>query len=180
MSWFFDDAEAVQRLCITRDEWAGTPFAPWSRAKGPSGGVDCVGYVEELMAGAGLPRLDFPRSAHDYSRNVHNDKILNYLRGLHEDEQSARLKAIFAEFPVMENDFTEPPMVGDLLILKDQGRHGRTGNGVFHMPVMIGPRKFTHCAPRLGVNEGNIEDPTYRNHLVAHFRARSSFILLPS
>lgn len=218
-TWFFDDPDAVAKLLAARDAWAGTPFAKWSRAQGPHGGIPCIPYVEEIMAAAGLPRFDFPVSESDYSRHVHHDKVLNYLRGKSEDPQSARLAEIFAEFPLVVaadalpveaavpaaapdtgattadgpdtgaatadapgtgaataapgGDFSEPTMIGDLLILKDAGRHGRTGNGIFHMLVMTGRRKFTQCAPRLGVHEGNIDDPTYRKILVAHFRARA-------
>lgn len=121
-------------------------------------------------AGAIEP-FTFPRTGADYSRHVHNDRILNVLRGKDDDPQSATVAARFAELSIIEGDFAETPMPGDILILKDGSE--RTGLGVWHMPVMMTQRKFFHCVPRLGVCEGNIDDPTWRNHLVAHFRARA-------
>lgn len=172
MTWHFEDAARVQALRSAAASWEKTPFAPFANAKGPHGGIDCVGYGEALLAASGIGDFNFPRTPQDYSRNVHNDKILNMLRGKHEDPQSAILAARFAEFPSGDdNAFTEPPMVGDLLVLKDGS--DRTGLGVWHLPIMLTHRKFTHCAPRLGVSEGNIDDSTYRRLLVAHFRARS-------
>ncbi len=169
LKWFFADPARVDALIAEARSWWGTPFAYFSRAKGPSGGIDCMGFVEEVTATAGLERFAVARTDEDYSRHVHNDKILNNLRGLDPDPISATLAARWVELPVVDGDFVDPPMVGDLLILKDAG--GR-GTGVFHMPLMISPTLFMHCAPRLGVIEGQIDDPTYRSHLVAHFRAR--------
>lgn len=123
------------------------------------------------MAAAGIESFSIPRTEADYSRHIHNDRILDYLRGRTDDPQSLGIAARFAELPVIENDPIEPLMAGDVLVLK----HGseRTMLGVWHMPVMMTHRKFMHCAPGVGVNEGNIDDSTYRQRLKAHFRARS-------
>jgi hypothetical protein len=83
------------------------------------GGVDCVGFVEEVMREAGLPRFEFPRTDHDYSRHVHNDKILDYLRGRVDDVQSAQLATLFAELPIVDHNPVETVMPGDILVLKD-------------------------------------------------------------
>lgn len=193
-SWFFDDPAKAELLISEARSWWGTPFAYFSRAKGPHGGIDCVGWCEEVTAAAGLERFAFERSETDYSRHVHNNKILNHLRGLATEftelpyegwedwsrfadmpvAASLALAARWAELPVRDRDFTEPPMIGDLLIYKDTGRRGR-GNGVFHMPLMISPTIFMQCAPYIGgVSEGQIDDPTYADHLDAHFRARAT------
>ena len=169
MTWFFDDPNRAATLIAEAYSWAGTPFAEFSRAKGRHGGIDCAGFCEEVTAAAGLERFAFDRTEHDYSRHVHNDKILNHLRGLADNHASTELAARWTELPVVNGAFIDQPMVGDLLIMKDGGRSGR---GVFHMPIMVSPVLFMHCAPRLGVLEGQIDDPTYSDHLAAHFRAR--------
>lgn len=171
MNWFFEDEGRVFLLRAEAYSWTGTPFAYFSRAKGVNGGIDCLGLIEEITAAVGLERFAFERTDADYSRHIHNDKILNNLRGLDDTEASATLKARWSELQVVDGEFTEAPMVGDLPIYKDAGVRG---NGVFHMPIMITSSLFIHCAPRLGVIEGQIDDPTYANHLVAHFRARAT------
>lgn len=167
-SWFFDSAEAVQRLRSAAAAGAETPWRPFSRVIGRGGGTDCVGWIEHLFTAAGAVRaLSFPRTKADYSRHVHNDRILDYLRGKnHCDSQSAYLAERFAEFPIVERGFEVPALIGDLIIL-------RTGVGLYHMPVMLDARLFTHCAAPFGVSEGDIGAPNYRDHLVAHFRARA-------
>jgi hypothetical protein len=175
--WFFQDADAVQALRIEAASWERTPFAQFSKAKGVDGGIDCAGFAEAVMAAAGIGGFEIPRMANDYSRHVHNDRILDYLRGRHEDPQSALIAARFAELAVVDNDPVEDLMPGDVLILKDGSN--RTMLGVWHMPVMMTRRKFMHCAPRLGVCEGNIDDATYRRNFIAHFRARAIPLLSP-
>ena len=41
------------------------------------------------------------------------------------------------------------------------------------MGIMINERIFMQCAPRINVCEAQIDDPTYGDHLFAHFRARA-------
>lgn len=171
MTWFFEDAAHVQALRTEAASWFGTPFHFYSRAKGYDGGIDCVGFCEEVTAAAGLERWAFERSGEDYSRHVINDTIANLLRGKIENDASRTLAARWAELPVKDNDFTEPPMVGDLVLYKDGSRE--TGSAVFHIGVMISPTIFMQCAPRIKVCEAQIDDPTYSGKLFAHFRARS-------
>jgi cell wall-associated NlpC family hydrolase len=169
MNWYFEDPTRAAALIAAARSWRGTPFAMFSRAKGPHGGVDCVAFVEEVTAAAGLERFDLGRTDEDYSRHVHNDKILNHFRGLADNPNSVVIARRWDELP---EKLRSAPMVGDILICKDGGRIGDRGNGVFHMPIMVSPTIFMHCAPKLGVAEGQIDDPTYSDHIVAHFRAR--------
>jgi cell wall-associated NlpC family hydrolase len=169
-TWYFEDQSKVDLLRAEAKSWLGTRFVPFSRAKG--GGIDCVGFVEEVLAAAGLERLNFQRTDADYSRHTHNTRILDYMRGTNDDPQSKVIAARLADIPVKDHEFTEPPMPGDILVLKDGS--DRTGLGIWHMPVMMTNRKFMQSAPRLGVCEGNIKDSTYRTHLEAHFRARAT------
>lgn len=170
MKWFFEDAAAVQRLRNAAAEWNPTPFRPFSRAKGPGGGIDCVGFVEELMVAAGaVEPFAFPRTDADYQSNRTPLRILHYLRGEERDDpQSKRLAAIFAELRLPEEKDNLHPdifMPGDLLVLRDGGQ--------IHIPVMLRGRRFTHCARPEGVAEGNLHDTTFSKHLVAAFRARA-------
>jgi cell wall-associated NlpC family hydrolase len=175
MSFYFEDAEAVHRLRTEAAQWRGTGFYPYSKAKG--GGVDCVGLCEALLSAAGaIPAdLSFPRAPADYSRHVHNDKILNYLRGnVADDPQSTLLARMFAELPKPERkqlsafryDYEPQLMPGDVLILKG-------GVGIFHMPVMLSDRSFIQSAYPDGVSEGDIGDSNYEPFIVAVFRARA-------
>lgn len=171
--FFFDDAEAVQRLRNAFAEWRGTPFRPFSRAKGEGGGIDCVGFAEELLHAAGaVEKFTFPRSSADYQGNaeLRAAKVLRYLRGeIEDDAQSAELARRFAELELPVERVTNPNGLlfqpGDLLVLQ----HG----SMFHLPVTLDGRRFAHCAYPNGVDEGNIHDPTFSRHLVAHFRARA-------
>jgi len=174
---FFSDATRVQALRIAAASWRLTPFRFGSRAKGKSGGIDCVGLVEELMASAGIERFHFERTPADNSRHVYNEKILNYLRGkIPGDPQSAILHSRFEELaPLPEKKqrtafihYYDPPfMPGDLLIMK-------TGKGLYHMPVLLGQAAFIQCAFPNGVSEGDILAPNYQDYLVAAFRARAT------
>lgn len=179
MSWFFDDAAAVQRLCDAAAAWMETPFREFSRAPGRTGGVDCVGLCEELMKAAGVCEFQFPREQSDYQGHAPG-KILRYLRGrVPDDPRAVLLAEIFAEIalPVPQGPTQtrrqtlawNPPkelfLPGDLLILKS--------DGLFHMPIMLGGRRFISAVYRVGVIDGDIHDPSYSRHFVALFRARS-------
>jgi len=172
--WFFDDAAAVQRLCVECESWRRTPFRFGSRAKGIGGGADCVGFCEAVMLAAGaVTQFNFPRTPADNSRHVHNDRILNYLRGKVDDPQSAYLAQRFVELFVIDPEEPGAPtpvpfLAGDLVLMK-------TGKGLWHMPVMMSATAFMQCAFPDGVTEGDITAPNYRKYLVAAFRARALF-----
>jgi cell wall-associated NlpC family hydrolase len=171
MIYFFEDAAAVRRLRAECESWRKTPFRFGSRAKGIGGGTDCVGFCEAVMLAAGaVTQFSFPRTPEDNSRHVHNDKILNYLRGKIDDEQSRHLAQRFAELRLALDPDHAPDLPeffpGDLLILK-------TGVGLYHMPVMLSATAFMQCAYPDGVTEGDITAPNYRDYLVAAFRARA-------
>ena len=180
---FFDDPEALQRLRDAAAIWDRTPFREHGRVKGLGGGIDCVGYVEELMIAAGVAErgdLSFARTDADYQSHRTWLRILDYLRGkVTDDPQSARLAAIFEEImlPAPQGPSTNgrplrwenPPLElfkpGDLLVLRDEGQ--------IHLPVILRGRKFTHCMRPNGVDEGSIHDTSFSNHFIAMFRARA-------
>lgn len=172
MTWHFEDPAAVARLLAAAEAWelAGTPFREFSRAMG--GGIDCVGYAEELFIAAGAVKrgdFEFARTMADYQSHRLELRILRMLRGqVAEDPQSLRLGAIFAEIAVPENTTNIDPayfLSGDLLVLRSGGE--------MHLPVMLIDRNMTHCARPLGVQISDIHDPTFSDHLDAIFRARA-------
>jgi hypothetical protein len=170
--FFFDDPAKQELGRAVASSWEFTPFAKFSKAKGRDGGIDCENYCEAWYFETGaLPfLLDIPRSAQDYVQVAHNTRFLEFIRGRAEDPRSAIVAQIFREFPVVEKDFTTPPIFGDLFVGRNDSRLAREqGQGLWHLGIMLGPRKLTNCNA-LGVRLGNIDDPTYRRHLFAHFR----------
>jgi len=170
--WFFEDQDRVTLLHKEAAEWIGTPFRKFSRAKGPGGGVDCVGLCEALMIAAGLIRENdflFPRESADYQGHSPARKILKYLRGKEwRDEQSTKLARMFAEIelpPETGNLNPEIFLAGDIVVLQKEGQ--------FHLPVILEGRRFINAVPWIGVSEGDMHDPTFSTHIAALFRARS-------
>lgn len=171
--YLFDDAAAVQRLRTEAASWLGTPFWPKSKAKGPAGGIDCVGLVEEILGAAGVAgdrKFEFPRSTADYQSHRTELRVLKYLRGqIADDPQSTALAAMFEELGLPAGNLCNLPadrfMPGDLIVLRQGGQ--------FHIPIILEGREFIHCARPFGVAIGDIHDPTYSTHLDAHFRARA-------
>ncbi len=175
MTWFFENADAVQRLEMAFAELAGTPFRPHSFAPGPGGGIDCVGFCEYSMVRTGaVEPFTFPRTDADYQSHRTPVRILRYLRGEEaaDDPQSAVLAARFEEIllPQLEAGETENLdealfLPGDMVVLREAGQ--------VHLPIIRAGRQFVHCLNPHGVQEGNLHDPTFSKHFVALFRARA-------
>ena len=168
--WFFSDPLAQERLITAAAEWDETPYRPFSRAKGPAGGVDCVGFAEEIFVACGaVEKFSFPRTDADYQSSRAELRVLRYLRGqVADDPQSAYLASRFVELELPEGRINLHPalfMPGDLLVLRDGGQ--------MHLPIMLRGRRFVHCMNPLGVQLGNIHDTTFSGHFDALFRARS-------
>ena len=176
MKWHFENPEHVEQLRAEAKSWLGTPFFPFSRAKGPGGGIDCVGLAEALMIASGVfapNEFRFPRRASDYQSNSTENKILEYLRGqIWRDPQSGRLAHIFSEIQLPESKSNIDQrlfMPGDILVMK----RGRVAAGaMFHMPIVLGGLTFIDAHSRTGVSEGHLHDPTFSDHYEACFRAR--------
>jgi cell wall-associated NlpC family hydrolase len=138
--------------------------------KGPGGGIDCVGLVQEIFARSGATdKWLFPRTHADYQSHQTGEKILDWLRGKADDPQSKRSvrnparagnsRRVTDPHAVTPRDFFKP---GDILVM----RHG----ALFHMPVIIdNDLHFVNAIPRMGVIEGTIQDSSYSSHLVAVF-----------
>jgi len=187
---YFDDYWAAKAL---RDEaltWIGTPFREYYQqeiespiaqipeglvfdSKGPGGGIDCIGLVQEIFFRIGASeKLIFERVPADYQSFQDGDKILDWMRGKEDDPQSKRLGEMLVELNIPDRvkdpdaetprDFFKP---GDILVLKHAS--------LFHMPVIYDDGlHFVNAIPRLGVIEGTIQDSTFSQHLVAAFRLK--------
>jgi cell wall-associated NlpC family hydrolase len=169
---FFAQLDRVTLLRAEADAWLGTPYYPFSRAKGQDGGVDCLGLTEALYIACGLARegdFVFPRTAADYQSHRAELRVLKYLRGeIAEDPQSARLVELFEELPLPEerkNIDVGRFLPGDMIALRQAGQ--------FHLPIYLGNRFFVHCLRPLGVVISDLHDPTYATHFDAHFRPRA-------
>lgn len=187
---FFDDPEKQALLLAVIAGWQGTPFARFSQAKGPHGGIDCEKYAELVYVEVGVldAPVEVPHTEADYNLTLHNNRLLDFIRGKAADPRSAGIGARFAELPVREfrfeqraaeafgsrkiQMFHERPMIGDLVIGRNETAAVRDhGENLWHIGIMTGPTKFTNCTV-LGVREGSIQDITYHRHFCAHFRPR--------
>lgn len=176
--FYFENPKNVAKLQRAAAKWRGdswgTPFREYSKAPGPTGGIDCIGLGEELMHAAGaVPRFNIPRTSADYQGHAFGDKVLKWLRGKDSDPQSKKIASIFAEIKLPRRiDLASEHlpagflMPGDLLVMKRFE--------LFHMPIVIdAEHHFISAIPRLGVVRGTIQDSSYREHLIAIFRARA-------
>jgi cell wall-associated NlpC family hydrolase len=188
MSYYFSDPTAAAALKTEAESWIGTPYREFYEddiatartelagldvpltvtSKGSTGGIDCIGLCEEIYSAIGASdEFIFPRTQADYQSNQLGDKVLTWLRGEAEDDQSAALHEMFEELTLpdpLTDDFFMP---GDLLVMK----HG----SLFHMPIVIDDeRHFVNALPRRGVVPGTIQDSTFRKYLVAAFRRLAS------
>jgi cell wall-associated NlpC family hydrolase len=188
---YFDDFRAAKDFRKEALSWIGTPFREYYQeeleagraqlgdraasldVKGPGGGIDCVGLVQEIFARSGATdKWVFPRTSATISRirpakrfsigcaaklTIHavNDSV----RSCVELEIPDGVTDPKADTP---RDFFKP---GDILVM----RHG----ALFHMPVIIdNDLHFVNAIPRMGVIEGTIQDSSYSSHLVAVFRLK--------
>ena len=195
---YFDDPRNASAFRKEALSWIGTPFREYYQdeleagrakypgiasldVKGPGGGIDCVGLVQEIFARSGATqKWTFPRTSADYQSHQTGEKILDWLRGKAVaggadagiEPQSGKLGQILVELTIPDavtdphaptpRDFFKP---GDILVM----RHG----ALFHMPVIIdNDLHFVNSIPRLGVIEGTIQDSSYSSHLVAAFRLK--------
>jgi cell wall-associated NlpC family hydrolase len=187
---YFDDPLSAKKLYDEASSWIGTPFREYYEqdieagrkelavlmphfvidVKGPAGGIDCIGFVQEVFYRIGaVDKFTFHRDPADYQSHQLGEKVLDWLRGKQDDNQSKLLAAILTEIELPGSDLPEIPdnfcKPGDILVL----RHGP----LFHLPVIIDhARHFLNALPRLGVVQGTIQDHTFARHLQAIFRMR--------
>ncbi len=170
---YFDNPREAKKLFDEAMSWVGTPFRPFSIAKGETGGVYCVGLVSQIMTNIGATdKWEWNHEDADYESTQAGEKVLDWLRGKGDDPQSKKLAEILVELKIPEvcsdpeaetpRDFFKP---GDILVLKHYS--------LFHLPVIIDDDlHFVNAIPRAGVIEGTIQDGSYSQHLVAAFRLK--------
>jgi hypothetical protein len=172
---FFDDPDRVAQLRAEIDSWLETPFHAYSKAKGRTGGVDCIRLNEAIAIALGVVEpFEFPRVPMDFTQ--HNDRsiTLEFLRGEYRledgtiDPQSTRLAARYAEldhsaFPTPRSEFS--PLPGDLVTFK-------VGKAVNHLGTVYDEARFVHCLKGIGTVLSRFDDDTYAKRLHTVFRAR--------
>jgi hypothetical protein len=186
---YFDDPEKAAALNKEARSWIDTPFMEYYQQrveefraqhpeitvdpKGRSGGIDCVGLVQEMFLRIGaFDKFVFERESADYQSHRLGDKVLDWIRGKIDDPQSKRLSEILVELEIPDavkdpdavtpRDFFKP---GDICVMQR--------GSLFHIPVIIDDDlHFVNALPRIGVVEGTIQDSSFNQHLVAVFRRK--------
>lgn len=163
---FFDSAKRVQALRHEAASWLGTPFREGSKAKGPTGGVDCNGLCESVMVALGACEpFTFPRVPMDYALHNARSIVLEYLRGESPDPESKRLASHLVEISPPKADDIRP---GDLLCFK-------TGRCVHHVAIALDPRHFIHTIAGHGTIIGDLQDRFASKRLENIFRVKAGF-----
>lgn len=188
--WVFSDSDLCALLLTVADSWIGTPWRPYSKAKGPAGGIDCVGLVEEIMLEVGAaPEFTFPRTSadYDYGSPVQDPgdasgtddiglegKVLDYIRGNAKFETGDDVPAsvtlgamcVELELPDLSGDAEVPAdlfMPGDIIIMRK--------GGLFHIGIVLDTdRHFLSCLPRLRTKRTTLQQSIFKDHIVAAFR----------
>lgn len=186
--WFFSDPARVAQLRAEIDSWLETPFHAYSKAKGRTGGVDCIRLNEAIAVALGVVEpFEFPRVPMDFTQ--HNDRsiVLEFLRGEYRlaentiDPQSTRLAARYAkiyesgkqenrkenlvpESPSCVPAFLIPPLLpGDLVCFE-------IGKAVNHIGTTYDSARFVHCLKGIGTVLSRFDDSTYASRLHSVFR----------
>lgn len=168
MKYYFESPARVAALQAEAETWLGTPFRPHSKAKGRSGGVDCIHLCERIFVAIGLfaAGFTFPRLPMDYSMHQDNSIILEYLRGQGRagqaiDPQSKLLASVFEEVgPDAEH------MPGDLSSIL-------IGKCSHHLCLGFDNRRLIHVFAKADVDFGEYQDATFKKRLETIFRARA-------
>jgi hypothetical protein len=179
---FFDDPARVLSLRAEIDSWLDTPFHAYSRAKGRTGGVDCIRLNEAIAIALGVVEpFQFPRVPMDFTKHSDRSIVLEYLRGEYRespdapiDPQSIRLAARYQEILSPElreagpeawlRDFEFLP--GDLVAII-------LGKAAHHLATVYDGARFVHCLKGLNTILSRFDDSTYAKRIHTVFRARA-------
>lgn len=145
MKPYYQERARQAELLACAQEWEGTPFLPFGRAKGL--GVDCVWLAASLYRETGHLEM-FQPGAYTMDGGHHNSlgQVIGWL------ERNPRFQKV------------EPPLeVGDLLCF-------RMGRSVHHVGVVLTERTFLHVCEGYDVREARIDDPTWRKRLACVYR----------
>lgn len=138
MKKFFRFSERCDLLLEESRSWLGTPFHMRSHAKGESGGVDCVGLVQDIFYALGvIPDMyTLPEYAIDWHKHNDHSMLEDFININYADS-----------FLVIEPD--EPVCVGDLLGIIPRGRC------IHHAGIVHQEGRFIHTMVGKGVIESN-------------------------
>lgn len=189
---FFADPARVAQLQKEIDSWLGTPFHAGSKAKGRTGGVDCIRLNEAIAIALGVVEpFNFPRVPMDFTQHNERSIVLEFLRGEYPiseglasaspiigraearpsepliDPQSTRLAARYEEVPL--SGLRSPIsgfMPGDLIAIV-------LGKAPHHLGTAYDSERFVHCLKGTGTVLSRFDDSTYAKRLHTVFRARA-------
>lgn len=134
MTPFFQTPEQLAALYAEAQSWEGTPFFAHSCAKGPTGGVDCVNLVQEILATQGaIERQTFPVYPMDWADHQAESIVLGTFAN------SPHFAERFTPLPFPGTD----PLPGDVLCFF-------LGRCVHHIGIMIDARHFIHAMQPTG------------------------------
>ena len=141
MKPFFRFPERCELLKQEMESWFGTPFHQRSHAKGESGGVDCVGLVQDIYYTLGAIPEMYPLPDYAIDWHKHNEhSMLEDFINIH-----------YADcFLVIDKD--DPVMVGDLLGIIPRGRC------IHHAGIVHREGMFAHTMLGKGVIENHVRE----------------------
>ena len=114
------------------ENWRGTPFRKNSAVKGPTGGVDCKGFLASVFAAVGaIPAVDVA-APYEVNQAEHSDAS-ELLAWFERPEVKARTRRL---------DEAEPHLDGDIVfprVARSVHHIGlRFGNDVYHVTRLAG------------------------------------------
>jgi hypothetical protein len=202
-AWFFRDPSRVTALHAEIDSWLGTPFHPNSRAKGRTGGVDCIRLNEAIAVAVGVVEpFEFPRVPMDFTQHQERSITLEFLRGEYRipvaaavsaanlpagdipqsgttadeaiDPQSTRLAARYVELLSPEQIAAGPKSwLPDFQFMPGDLVPIVLGKAAHHLGTVYDESRFVHCLKGVGTILSRLGDPTYASRLHTVFRARA-------
>lgn len=153
MTPWFATSERLAALEAEAQSWAGTPWWPNGRSKGPKGGVSCQMLAYEILLALGaITPFELPRA----SMRIGDQLKLT------------RLGSILAERPEFhELDEGAETLPGDLISF-------RVTSGEWHLGLRLPDTeqtlRFIQSLPPFGVSFSNLADGTYNARLLRGWR----------
>lgn len=136
MTPYFNTQERLQALLDHARSWEGTPFFAYSCAKGPSGGVDCVHLVQDILVSCGaMQRQKLPSFPMDWADHRSESVVL----GTFTSDPYFRAHFLALDYPDSQ------PQAGDILCFK-------MGLCVHHIGLMVSADHFVHALKPEGVS----------------------------
>lgn len=158
MEPIFKDPDLCIRLCNEAETWLRTPFHHGGRVK--KAGTDCIGLVNGIFM-AVLPDfkgLDFP--AYNLEETLHR----------HDSRLEIFLDTYPRVFRIAKFHEDQKDKFKNLRLLPGDMLGFRIGNGMHHLGLSLGGKKFIECRQKWGTIESWLDDGTYEFRLLAVYR----------